>query len=156
MFVRTIMGIACDAVNAYRLSSGPSVPIHIAELSTVTKLLQVRVTENIYVLDDPDTGQLANPVLVKFRSFHSNFTSDHIGLWQKHGGSERSLVEGGEVNRANHGPNVYHHPMGASVARVFNQRSNNPLHVRTIRLVSVMNEPKLGGVDVGAIANPHA
>src|SRR5262249_24301263 len=40
-------------------------------------------------------------------------------------------------------------------ARVFNQRSNNPLHIRTVRLVSVVNELKVGGVDIGSIANSH-
>ena len=44
--------------------------------------------------------------------------------------------------------------MGASVARVFNQGSNNPLQVRTIGLVSVVNEPT-GGVDIGSIGNSH-
>ncbi len=155
MLVRAIMVIACDAGNAQRLPSGPSIPIHVPELSAVTKLLQVRVTENVSVPDDPNTGQLAHPVLFKFRSLHSNFTGGHIGLWQKHGGSELSLIESTEINRANYGQNSYHHSMGASVARVFNQRSNNPLQVRTIRLVSVVNEPKVGGVDIGSIANSH-
>ena len=155
MLVRTIMVIACDAANAERLSSGPSIPIHVDELSAVTKLLQVRVTENVSVPDDADTGQLAHPVFVKFRSLYSNLTGRHIGLGRKHGGAEISLVDNVKINRANHGPNFYHHSMGAGVARVFNQRSNNPLHVRTIRLVPVMNEPKAGGVDIGSIANSH-
>src|SRR5215475_12613172 len=47
------------------------------------------------------------------------------------------------------------HSVGAGVARVFNQRSNNPLHIRTVRLVSVVNELKVGGVDIGSIANSH-
>ena len=108
MLVRTIMVIACDAANAERLSSGPSIPIHVVELSAVTKLLQVRVTENVSVPDDADTGQLAYPVFVKFRSLYSNFTGCHIGLWRKHGGSELSLVENAKINRANHGPNFHH------------------------------------------------
>jgi hypothetical protein len=156
MLVRAIMVIACDAANAQRLPSRPSIPIHVAEVSAVTKLLQVRVTENVSVPHDAYTGQLAHPVLVKFRSLHSNFTGGHIGLWQKNGGNELSLAKGAEVNRANYGRNVYHHSMGASVARVFNQRSNNPLHVRTIRLVSVVNEAKTSGVDIGSIANSHS
>src|SRR5262249_61383648 len=45
--------------------------------------------------------------------------------------------------------------MGAGVARVFNQWSNNPLQVPAIRLVSVVNELKFGGVDIGSIANSH-
>jgi len=45
--------------------------------------------------------------------------------------------------------------MRSSVARVFNQRGNDPLHVRTIRFVSVVNEPKAGGVNIGSIANSH-
>src|SRR5262245_41049329 len=155
MLVRAIVVIACDAANAQRLPSGPSIPIHVVELSAVTKLLQVRVTENVSVPDDADTGQLAHPVLLKFRSLYSNFTGGHIGLWRKHGGSELSLVEGAEINRANYGPNFYQHSMGASVARVFNQRSNNPLHVRTISLVSVVNEPKAGGVHIGSVTNSH-
>src|SRR5215475_14428480 len=155
MFVRAIMVIACDAANAQRLPSRPSIPIHVAKLSAVAKLLQVRVTENVSVPHDADSGQPADPILVKFRSLRSNFTSGHIGLWQKDGGNELSLIEGAEVDRANDGPNVYHQSMGAGVACVFNQRGNNPLHVRTIRLVSVVNEPKAGGVDVGSIANSH-
>jgi len=97
MLVRTIMVIACDAANAERLSSGPSIPIHVDELSAVTKLLQVRVTENVSVPDDADTGQLAHPVFVKFRSLYSNFTGRHIGLWRKHGGSELSLVDNAKI-----------------------------------------------------------
>ena len=155
MLVRAIMVIACDAANAQRLPSGPSIPIDVAELSAVTKLLQVRVTENVIVPDNADTGQLAHPVLVKFRSLYSNDTGRHIGLWRKHGGTELSLVEDAKINRANHGRSFYHHSMGASVTRVFNQRSNNPLHVRTIRLVSVINELKVGGVDIGSIAKSH-
>jgi hypothetical protein len=155
MLVVAIMVIACDAVNAQRLPSGPAIPIDVGELSAVTELLQVRVTENVKVPDDADTGQLAHPVLVKFRSLDGNHTSHHIGLWRKHGGSELSLVEGAEINRANYGPSFYHHSMGAGVARVFNQRRNNPLHIRTVRLVSVINEPKMGGVDIGPIANSH-
>src|SRR4051794_2042144 len=139
MLVRAIMVIACDAANAQRLPSGPSIPIDIGELSAVTKLLQVRVTENVIVPNDADTGQLANLVIIKFRSLYSNHTGCHIGLWRKHGGSEFSLVEAAEINRANYGLNFCHQSMGPSVARVFNQRSNNPLHVRTVRLVSVVN-----------------
>src|SRR5262245_2234836 len=45
--------------------------------------------------------------------------------------------------------------MSTGVARVFNQWSNNPLQVPAIRLVSVVNELKLGGVDIGSIANSH-
>src|SRR5262245_42730794 len=55
----------------------------------------------------------------------------------------------------NYGLSFYHHSVGAGVARVFNQRSNNPLHIRTVRLVSVVNELKVGGVDIGSIANSH-
>jgi hypothetical protein len=149
------MVIACDAANAQRLPSRPSIPIHVAEVSAVTKLLQVRVTEDVGVPHDADTGQLTHPVLVKFRSLQNNFTSRHIGLWQKDGRSELSLVEDTEISWANYGRNVYHHSMGASVAGVFNQRSNNPLHIRTIRLVAVVNEPKAGGVDIRSIANSH-
>jgi len=65
------------------------------------------------------------------------------------------LIKGAEINRANYGLNVYHHSMRAGVACVFDQRGNDPLHVRTIRLVSVVNEPKAGGVDIGSIANSH-
>ena len=155
MLVRAIMVIARDAANAQRLPSGPSIPIDVAELSAVTKLLQVRVTENVIVPDNADTGQLAHPVLVKFRSIYSNDTGRHIGLWRKHGGTELSLVEDAEINRANYGRSFYHHSMGASVTRVFNQRSNTPLHVRTVRLVSVINELKVGGVDIGSIAKSH-
>jgi hypothetical protein len=155
MLVRAIMVIACDAANAQRLPSRPSIPIHVAELSAVTKLLQVRVTENVSVPHDADTGQLAHPVVFNFRSLHSDFACRHIGLWRKDGRSELPLVEDTEIDRANYGSNVYHHSMGASVARVFNQRSNNPLNVRTVRLVSVVNEPKTGGVDIGSIANSH-
>src|SRR5262245_41197092 len=126
MLIRAIVVIACDAANAQRLPSGPSIPIHVAELSAVTKLLTVRITENVSVLNNADTGQLAHSVLVKFRSLHSDFTGDHFGLWQKHGGSELSLVEGAEIDRANCGPSFNHHSMGASVACVFNQRTNNP------------------------------
>ena len=119
MLVRAIIVIACDAANAQRLPSGPSIPINVAELSSVTKLLQVRVTENVSVPDDADTGQLAHE-LVKLWSLHSNFPGSHIGLRQKHSGSELALVQGAEINRANDGLNFYHHSMGASVARVFN------------------------------------
>ena len=102
--------------------------IHVDELSAVTKLLQVRVTENVSVPDDADTGQLAHPVFVKFRSLYSNFTGRHIGLWRKHGGTELSLVEDAEINRANYRRSFYHHSMGASVTRVFNQRlESNPI-----------------------------
>ncbi len=154
MLVRAIMVVTCDPANAQRSPSGPSIPIDVFELSAVTKLLQVRVTENVSVPEDANTGQLAH-VLSKFRSLNSNFTRGHIGFWQKHGRSELSLVEGAEINRANYGRNFYHHSMGTGVARVFNQRSNNPLHVFAIRLVSVVNEPKVGGVDIGSIANSH-
>src|SRR5258705_9532942 len=74
MLVCAIMVIACDAANAQRLPSGPSIPIDVAELSAVSKLLHVRVTENGSIPDDADTGQLAHPVLVKFRCLDSNFT----------------------------------------------------------------------------------
>src|SRR5215510_2178572 len=149
------MVIAGDAADAQWLPSRPSIPIHVAELSAVTKLLQMRVTENVGVPHDADSCQLAHPVLIKFRSLQNNFTSRHIGLWQKDGRSELSLVEDTEISRANYGRNVHHHSMGSSVASVFDQRSNNPLHVRTIRLVSVVNEPKAGGVDIRSIANSH-
>ena len=155
MLVVAIMVIACDAANAQRLPSGPSIPIDVDELSAVTKLLQMRVTENVKVPNDADTGQLARLVLAKFRSLYSNHAGRHIGLWRKHGGSELSLVEDAEINRANYGLSFYHHSVGAGVARVFNQRSNNPLHIRTVRLVSVVNELKVGGVDIGSIANSH-
>src|SRR5258707_14132425 len=120
MLVVAIMVIACDAANVQRLPSRPSIPIDVAELSAVTKLLQVRVTENIKVLNDADTGQLAHPVLVKFRSLYSNDTGHHIGLWRKHGGTELSLVEDAEINRANYGLSFYHHFMGACVSPRFN------------------------------------
>ena len=155
MLVVAIMVIACDAANAQRLPSGPSIPIDVDELSAVTKLLQMRVTENVKVPNDADTGQLARLVLAKFRSLYSNHAGRHIGPWRKHGGSELSPVEDAEINRANYGLRFYHHSVGAGVARVFNQRSNNPLHIRTVRLVSVVNELKMGGVDIGSIANSH-
>src|SRR5262245_9000175 len=155
MLVRAIMVIACDAANARRSPSRPSVPIHVTELSAMTKLLQVRVTENFGVPHDADSRQLAHPVLVKFRPLQNDFASRHIGLRQKDGRSEVSLVEDTENGRANYGLNVYHHSMGSSVAGVFDQRSNNPLHVRTIGLVSVVNEPKAGRVDIRSIANSH-
>jgi hypothetical protein len=56
MLVRAIMGIASDAANVQRSPSRPSIPIHVAELSAVTKLLQMRVTENVSVPHDADTG----------------------------------------------------------------------------------------------------
>jgi hypothetical protein len=79
MLVVAIMVIACDAANAQRLPSGPSIPIDVDELSAVTKLLQMRVTENVKVPNDADTGQLARLVLAKFRSLYSNHAGRHIG-----------------------------------------------------------------------------
>jgi hypothetical protein len=42
MVVVAIMFIAGDGVDAQRLPGGPCIPIDVAELSAVTKLLQVR------------------------------------------------------------------------------------------------------------------
>jgi hypothetical protein len=50
------MIIAGDAANTKWLPGRPSIPIHVAELSAVTKLLQVRVTEDVGVPHDADTG----------------------------------------------------------------------------------------------------